>query len=442
MKIPKFSIFFLLLVIVFISCKEHDTGKIIKASMSLKETCQTEAGHTYAYYVPSHDFACKEMPLLIVLDPHGAGNSAIKKFIFTAEKYKCIVAASNLIKNNYAGLHQSINYLIDDLKHKFSVSNHVIICGFSGGARMAISYAHSEKTLGILACGALASVDELKESNTFIYSIMGMTDFNFPEIAGFIIQPETKPVNLFIEIAGDVHEWPDSSVISRGIGFLLLKTKINREDCLNQKSGNFEIENDLLTAANSNVHSQELLKAKLLYSNFLELEKTKHEKLARKSLDSILNSSEYINEIQLFKKSLYFEMKLREAYYNAFSTSDINWWTREIGSLNRQIEVATDKYELAAYKRIRAFIGIMCYSLARNAVLSNDFTTGDKILTIYKFIEPQNADMYFYSALYYLKKGNNKLAEELLILACKNGFNDQELLKQQFPKNIADRVIQ
>lgn len=424
-----------------ITCSNSKSNSTIIEKKILIEVCIADTNHSYSLYIPSHEKECNSMPLIIVLDPHGSGKSVIGKFLKSAEKYKCIIAASNLIKNNYPNYNRAIQQIITDVKKKYPVNDFVIICGFSGGARMAISYSQSNSVDGIMACGALASIDELKSSRIQIYSVMGMTDFNFPEIAQYIIAPETKPKNLSLEISGELHEWPDSSVLLRGIGFLISKSGEKENPCIKKKLISNELENSCLKEAINLKQTHEYIKARLFYANLIELDPLKHEKKIKENLDSISNSSSYTNELQQFKKSLQFEMKLRETYYNAFTTADAKWWYKEITTLNYQIEHVTNTYELVVYKRIKAYIGIMCYSLSRNALLNNDMKVADKALFVYKLIEPQNPDMYYFSAIYNLKTGNSRLAEELLHQALIAGFSDTMLIRSNFPLSIVNSIL-
>jgi hypothetical protein len=418
------------------SCKSQTKHKTIEAYGNLSVTCQSEKQHSYALYIPSHDSTCSSLPLLIVLDPHGSGSSVINRFKPLSEKFKIIIAASNLIKNNYPDFNQSILNLVQDVKNKYGAGNTLYISGFSGGARMAIAYAQSNKTDGIMACGALAQKDELIKCNTTIYSIMGMSDFNFPEIAQFIFAPETKPKNLSLEIAGEIHEWPDSSVLLRGIGYLLYNT-VKEADCISSnKLIVEELENTFLARATDFKKEKEFIKAKLLYDNLSESKIHSQKKLIKEKLDSLLNCSDYKYELEQFKKTLAFEMKLREAYYNTLIKNDDQWWDQEIKNLNLQMEKTNNKYELLVYKRIKAYLGILCYSLTRNSFSNNDFAYTEKILHVYKLIEPHNADMFFYSAVLNLKKGNNAgQIKALFDSAIKNGFTDTLLINQYFPKN-------
>jgi hypothetical protein len=441
MKLFSQLIVSLSILAIIMTCMRSTSNRTIIEGKLLTQKCVSDTNHSYTLYIPSHENACVSMPLIVVVDPHGSGKSVINKFFDPAEKYKCIIAASNLIKNNYPEYNRSIQQLILDVKKKYPVNNFVYICGFSGGARMAISFSQSNNVDGILACGALATINELKASRSHIYSIMGMTDFNFPEIAEFIITPELKPHNLSLEIYGELHEWPDSSVLSRGIGFLINISEQNDNLSHLKKYISIYLENNFLTQAYNYEKSQEFIKARLIYSNLLELDNLEHKKTVQKCLDSISNSISYMAEIQQFKKSLQFEMKLREAYYNAFTTSDANWWTKEVATLNYQIENETNKYDLFVYKRIKAYLGIICYSLSRNFLSNNDMTNAFKALAIYKLIEPQNPDMFYFSALYNLKKGNTNQAEELIRKAMKSGYNDTMLIRQNFPQRIVDRVF-
>ena len=167
----------------------------------------------------------------------------------------------------------------------------------------------------------------------------------------------------------------------------------------------------------------------------------KDNKYIGSKFDTLKTSTNYINEIQKLQQSLQFEMKVREAYFNSILSKDQKWWKKEIGALDIQIQNETDKYTLFAYERIRSFLGILCYSLTRNYLQSNDLISASKVLYLYRLLEPKNPDMYFYSALFKFKSGKNDDAIKLLKEALDLGFIDKSLIIQSFPMNLSKKVL-
>ena len=94
-----------------------------------------------------------------------------------------------------------------------------------------------------------------------------------------------------------------------------------------------------------------------------------------------------------------------------------------------------------ALKRIKAFLGIICYTLTNNALRTNDLNTASKTLEIYKLVEPANPDMSYFFALYYLKTGKIDLISEYLKGALENGFSDTIQMKKELPAATWKNII-
>jgi tetratricopeptide (TPR) repeat protein len=97
-----------------------------------------------------------------------------------------------------------------------------------------------------------------------------------------------------------------------------------------------------------------------------------------------------------------------------------------------------DKYKMFAFKRIKGYLGLLYYSLSNSALKSNNLKDALKILDIYRLLEPQNPDMFYFSALYYNKKGNADSASCYLQKAIKAGYTDKKSIQENFPSVIID----
>ncbi|HJX70880.1 MAG TPA: hypothetical protein VJ346_02980, partial [Bacteroidales bacterium] len=147
------------------------------------------------------------------------------------------------------------------------------------------------------------------------------------------------------------------------------------------------------------------------------------------------------DEISQLRKSLQFEYKVREAYYNALTSKETDWWNREMNELNSRIEASKDMNMNFALKRIKAFLGIICYSVTNNALRTNDLNNAGKTLEIYKMVEPRNPDMFYFFALYSLRTGNEELVSGYIRDALENGFTDTMQIKKEFPVTFWKNIL-
>jgi hypothetical protein len=440
MKFLQFSYLVLLVDMLFSCISNPRNSELIKPKYKT-EICSLDTINKYQIYVPAHPNNCSLLPLVLVIDPHGLGKQEIERFVNASNKYQFVVVASNLIKNNYPGFNSAIETLLTDVLLKYQLKGPVFIAGFSGGARMALSYSGSVTISGILACGALASKEQLVHTNVPIYSLLGMADFNFPEVAQYILSPNSAPSNLFIEISDLEHEWPSSKDLERSLGFMILSCPANMKGCLDTKrmmeNYEFEISNYLDSLKLNN----EYIRASLITKNLMNLAGLKNKRDIKSKFDILKNNLTYTDEIQQLKKSLQFEMKVRDAYFNALISKDKKWWKNEIVTLDNQIKNEHNKYSLFAYKRIRSYLGILCYSECRNYLQSNVLNEASKVLEIYKILEPKNPDMLYYSALFEIKSGHIEESVKLLKDCLNAGLIDKSLISQTFPKSISERVL-
>ena len=420
------------IILILVSCGNRPS---ITSHQSVlrTDTCKKDDNHTYSVYIPSHTSECELMPLVIIIDPHGSGGYAIRHFMDAAESYKFILGASNLVRNNYSGYTRAIELLIEDMKDKYPIDDEIYLAGFSGGARMVLSFARDHQLNGVLACGALAPKDHLDAINTSIYALSGRADFNFPEVADFIINETDKPSNLKIQLAGELHQWPSPKDISQALGWLYLSDMPADTKCISKSAILKDYAATVKKLVDSLLRNDQYIQIKMLCHNMLGIKDLPERHYFIETAESVDNDPALLAEISQLRKSLQFEYRIRKAYYNAFGSKDIVWWTREINDLNTRIEDSKDLTMQFALKRIKAFLGIVCYSLTNNALGTNDLNTAAKTLEIYKLVEPANPEMFHFFALYHLKTGKENLIADYIKAALESGFSDTILIKKEFP---------
>ncbi len=120
----------LICLVPFLSCK-IDHGKSITGGLTdpTLETCLLEPDHQYYVTRPDQLQSGQKVPLVIVIDPHGDGLTAMQKFRDALKDLPVVIAGSNKLRNNYAGFEVSIEHIKNDLLTKYPVDPQQDNCG-------------------------------------------------------------------------------------------------------------------------------------------------------------------------------------------------------------------------------------------------------------------------------------------------------------------------
>jgi dienelactone hydrolase len=411
------------------------------AAMQKTDSCRADAKNTYEVYIPNRTDADRTLPLLVILDSHGSGKFALAKFKQAANRFPAVLVASNLVKNGLAGYDAAIMTLINDVRQKYPVGETVFLTGFSGGARMALGYAQAHPVNGLILCGALAGSDQINALRCPIISISGMDDFNFMETAQYLFQQQPMPGNLNIELTNASHDWPDSLMLANALGFLRLSCK--SDELAASSPSQLEAYCRAQQARISTLKKQgDYLKATLIARNMSSVEVFDGEGKTFTSIyNSLKSSREYTLSLERLANSLNKEISLREPYIEAFTKKDSLWWKNEIKANEANIKFAPDEYMQDMYRRIKGFWGIVCYSLGNQAVQQRNVDALNRIVAIYRMLEPDNSYVYYFAAFPYYWQGNNEAAVASLKKGLKLGFTDLNQLKRDFPETVWSKVF-
>ena len=429
----------LLLVLLFAAMTSCNASAKPNSSMRAVEktdTCRLDAGNSYEVFVPG--ISPKDrLALLVIVDAHGAGKFALKKFKSTADKYSMILVASNTVKNGFAGSDQALQTLIEDVRQKYPVGKTLFLTGFSGGARMALSYALGHSIDGLILCGALAGREQLAALSCPVISISGMDDFNFPETAQYLFQEERTPPNLKIELTHASHSWPDSLMLLNAVGFLQLSA--SKDGTLSEKAL-LNYTQQQQTRIDSLKKQGDFFRAALIARNMASVAIFDPNKTFVSTYNSLKLDDSYISRMKKLSDCLNTEMIARQKYIDAFTSKELVWWKSEIKNVNQSIKTERDSFDVDMYRRIKGFWGIACYSLCKQAVAQHNAEVLEKTLAIYSAIEPDNVDMFYFSAFPAYWKGDSKSTIDILRKALKAGFSDKVQMKSDFPANIWSEI--
>lgn len=431
-------ILFTVLFFELVSCAYSGKSKVISEAVSKTDTCKSDSQNTYEVYIPERNNANEKLPLLIIIDAHGNGAFAIDKFKFLSRNFPAVLVASNLVKNGFVDYESAIETLVKDVQQKYPVSDFVFMTGFSGGARMSLGYAQTHQLNGLILCGALADAGQINSLNCLVCAISGTDDFNFVETAQYLFQEQTIPKNLKIELTNESHNWPDSLLLSNAVGFLFLS---NQNSTLVRKSQTNDFCQLQIALIENLEKSADFLKAATIARNMSTTAPFNSDKTFASKHSDLVARPEYTSQLNRLKDCLNFEIKARQPYIEAFSTKDSSWWKNEIRVLNEKTESEPDSFKKDMFRRIKGFLGIACYSLGNQAVKEQNAEMLEKIVSVYRTLEPENTYGLYLSAFPEFWNGNSEATISILKKAQQAGFSDVTQIKHDFPKSITSKLI-
>lgn len=391
------------------------------------ETCQGDPDHRYHILVPGEHDPSQKLPLVIVLDAHGDGRMAASKFQPAVRYFPCLVAGSDLIRNHYTGFESAIMQLITDIGRKFPVDRqHIVVSGFSGGARMAYHFVLRHPVKGVLMSGA-GPGGQIPDCP--VYTISGMGDFNFAEQYRHPDMGSFSDDRFTSDYFHGIHEWPQPEQLSDALVFLL--RDLGQLDALRKKRSH-----ELLQRADSLERSGDPIMAWKALEKAAKLsvrQKPKREALHRGR--SLLQQPAFLEAIRTLESDLNAERQLQQGYSESLFTKDTTWWKSEITGLKQDLAAHPGGLERDHYLRIRGFIGILLYTAVNHTIQTDPgHSKLEELLTIYAFTEPENPDPYYFRALHAYRTGDRQSCMENLEKALDLGFSDPERLRREFPE--------
>ena len=409
--------------------EEHfTTGQIID-----KVICKDDTALSYALYLPSTYSRDKFYPVMLVFDPHGTGKLPVSNYKEVAEKYNYIVAGSNNSKNGIAWpeIQKIANLLLTDVRGRFHVNTQRIYAlGFSGGARIANTWAMSNGAItGVICCGAASpAVAPTNSRNDFSFmGIAGTEDFNYTEIKKYDKEVLGNHQQHGVLVFNGKHEWPP--VASMDEAFLWME--------LNEKRKN-TTQNDSLVSENILLATKEvqaLLNKKQLMNAYEHCRKTIlfYEGLGdlsffKDTYQHLQTNKEVETALQKEEQTWVQEESIKKNYIEAVQNNDPNWWKKDIAELNLKIKNAP-KNEALVYKRVLSFLSLMMYMQTTSFMKQKNTAAADYFSKLYLVVDPGNFEAHYLAAEVNAIQGNHKEAIQFLNSAVKNGYKDKKRLE-------------
>ncbi len=377
-----------IILIVFISimaCSSpgHKKDRTKSRGMALKPgvvydslKCKNDPTIGYSLYLPKEYVGSgKSFPVIFFFDAHKRGTLPVKKYKDLADRYGIIFVGSNSSENGQqhslsAGI---VSFTINDVKKRFNIDEmNIYTAGFSGGARVAVRAALSGGYLisGVIGCAAgLPNVQNFAGMNFRWVGVVGNKDFNYLELVHVNHQLKTFGFDSHLLVFDGKHKWPPVEVFDEALNILF-----------GGKTGEF-VDDPVLR--------------KLENKEFTE----------------------------------------RQSLANAIQSKDkgMSWWNEKISSIENSSHKASSEAERLMNARLLSFMSMVSFMYANSAIQQNQPEAAKKYLAIYEKVDPENPDVYFLKAEYFILTGKTKKALEMLERSADFGYADTEkLLSDKF----------
>jgi len=191
---------------------------------------QTDPEQSYAAFLPPDYDSQRSWPTVFCLDPRARGATAISRFVPAAQKYGFVVLCSNNSRNGLDGptITKIFTTFWEDAHRRINIDQkRTYVAGFSGGARLAASFAARCRgcLTGVIATGAGFPPEPQPDQNiAFAYfAAAGVDDFNAAELWELEKKFRSLKAPFHFESFAGGHEWAPEATIERALLWLNLQ---------------------------------------------------------------------------------------------------------------------------------------------------------------------------------------------------------------------------
>jgi hypothetical protein len=439
-----------LLLLFAISCKSENKTLVnpFAASVSVDSImvykCKKDSSQSYTALLPVNYNREKKWPVIFAFDPHGDGHLPLRRMSETASQLGYILVGSENFRNGVLNIQGIAAAMFEDAMSRFSIDERrVYLVGFSGGARAAGSISLSGKGIrGIILAGAGQSGfrPDMKSSGLVVYGIAGLGDFNMPELQTMDKELTGLGITHSISLFNGKHEWPPVEEFKQALLWLSFQAMHEKLCPVNAGELNWfahhsdSLASDFIKSGKPvmavHVYQQAISALKDLYPVH-ELEKNMTAVIATANYKAAIKNEEILAGL---------EERLKSEYNNAMLTKGEKWWANELKVLLDRCNSEKDPLKLGMYNRMKGFLGILSYSYTSRTVQSGNQKDAERLIAIYRLVEPENPDWMYYQALLYDKQGNTQKAIEELKLSINKGLGDRARIARDFSANVQNSI--
>lgn len=392
---------------------------------------------SYSLYLPA---GCGEnkavYPVVIAFDPRASGLRPVKMYRELADRYGFILLGSNDSKNGQPGnlTTKIITGLLAEIHDVYPIdTSRIYVAGFSGGSRAATIAAmfHSE-VKGVIGCGAGFPVGAQPPSYKFDYfGIAGTADFNLNEMVQLNDILSQLGLRHFITTFPGPHAWPPAGVMEEGFQWITLNAMkdgtMKRNDTVitrimsgfDSRIAGTKSENQLIAAAEACREAIQFAEGLISTDHFISELRTLEQ------LPEYKKQTAY--RVQILKK----EADEQQLLMNAIFTKDETWWKKRVTRMDSQHMKGLNPEDTLMNARLKAFLSLVCYSNANEAMKQHDPDLATNVIAIYEIADQQNPEPNYMRAIILVQQNDTTTAVKQLGIAVGKGFSDKSRMMQQ-----------
>ncbi len=429
---------FLFILLAFLSCGKkdsHSSGQSAKfnaypldTAIVVREAADTT--QSYVLYLPPQYKNDGSFPVIFAFDSQGNGGKMVKWLMPAARRYGYVIAGSNNFKNNVKDLDRILSGLMQDLFSRLKVNTQRLYnAGFSGGGRVAVYLTQVDKRFrGVASLSAGLSISMLENKQFCAAAFAGRNDFNYWEVVKISPQvAQSYGIPFWYAVFNGGHQYAPQ-IYSR-LTLLWFEANAMRNGVVKKQKS---LIREIKAVWDSIIDSSQTVESQVwAYQSAIKfLSGLKSVKRYQKQLSKLLSSSEYKNYLAEQNEIYRIETYLQQQYVQALKQKDVKWWHKEISALNQKIKTEKDLNYKAMYNRLKEFISIVCFSMARDLIHSGFYDQAKRIVRIYQMDDPENPDVYFYKSCLYMVENKVDSARVALAKARNLGFESWNRLKE------------
>ncbi len=424
------------LVLLFAACSGQQKDKAaerigvdlpLDSVLTIKVKADTT--QTYVLYLPPQYSDDGSFPVIFAFDSQGEGGKVVKWLLPAARRYGYVIAGSMNFKNRVGNLDYILSSLMNDLFSRLKVNtNRLYAVGFSGGGRVAATLAAEDTRFrGVLSMSAGVDFTMIRNKNLCAAATAGLGDFNYWEVVKNSPQfAQNAQVPFWYAVFDGGHEYPPQQFARLSLLWFeanAMKKGIEPKN----KSLIKEIKQVWDTIIDTSKTIGQQVWAYQSAGKFLQ--GLKSTRKYQKHLSKLVESGQYKQYLAEQNRIYGMEVYLQQQYFQALKSKNLAWWNNEISVLNKKIQQEKDPLYRGMYKRLKAFISIVCFSLSRDMIQKGFYDEARRIVEIYQLDDPQNPDVYFYWACLYANSNEQDSARWAIKKAFELGFNNYRRLQ-------------
>jgi len=411
-----------------------------------KVSLRSRPDQSYAVFLPSNYTPERSWPTIFCLDPRARGKTAIERFVEAAQKYGYIVVCSNNSRNGLSGsiVGQIFTDLWDDTHTRFSIdAKRTYAAGFSGGARLAVTFASRCRgcLAGVIAGGAgfPGGIEPDAKTSFLFFGVAGVDDFNFGELLNLDKKlNELKVPHRFEAVAGG-HEWTPKEALTEAVAWLTFQAM---KAGVAEKDEKFIDEqfNSRMTTAQTFLKNQQYVDSLRAFRSIMrDFEGLRDIKVASDQTEQLAKSDPLRKEekaqAEVYLKQLREAGEIRALWMKPFDAEQSRSFRAEatvrIADWRKKRESTTDSSDRRLARRILSQLMVESYESAQPSLAAKDYNQALANFQLGQAIDPKNANLSFEIARMYGLKRQKKSAIESLEQAVELGFKDAERIKSE-----------